>query len=255
MTMPGRPAGRSSGHVAIGVVGGTRLIVDPSGGTGRARAAGTIRENRGDLRGGGQMIQVLIAEDMRILRESLVALLELEDDLEVVAALATGADILPAAIEHRPDVAVLDIDLPGVDGLTAAAELHRRLPRCRTLILTGLARPGTLRRAVGAHVSGFLDKDAPSQELIDTIRKVAAGERVIDPTLALAALETADNPLTPREAEVLRRHAAGSSAAEIATEMHLSYGTVRNYLAAAVTKLGARNRVDAARIAERAGWL
>jgi two-component system, NarL family, response regulator DesR len=201
------------------------------------------------------VIKVLLAEDMRILRDSLVALLELEDDLEVVAALVTGEEIVPAALEHRPDVALLDIDLPGTDGLTAAAELHRRLPETRVLILTGLAKPGTLRRAVGAHVCGFLDKDSPSQDLIDAIRKVAAGERVIDLNLALAALETSENPLSPREAEVLKRHAAGSSTGDIATAMHLSYGTVRNYLASAVTKLGARNRVEAARIAEQAGWL
>ncbi|MFC5750454.1 response regulator transcription factor [Actinomadura rugatobispora] len=201
------------------------------------------------------MIQVLIAEDMRILRDTLVSLLDLEDDLKVVAELACGADILPAALRHEPDVALIDIDLPGTDGLTAAAELHERLPRCRTLVLTGRGGPGTLRRALAAHVSGFLVKDAPSRELIDAVRRVAAGHRVIDPELALAALEAADNPLSPREAEVLRRHATGASAAEIAAEIHLSYGTVRNYLASAVTKLGARNRVDAARIADEAGWL
>ncbi|NUP64894.1 MAG: DNA-binding response regulator [Nonomuraea sp.] len=201
------------------------------------------------------MIRILIAEDMRILRDTLVALLELQDDLEVVAELGTGTDIVPAALHHRPDVAMIDIDLPGIDGLAAAAELHQRLPQCRTLILTGLGRPGTLRRALAAHVSGFVVKDAPSQELLDTVRRVAAGERVIDSKVALATLEAADNPLSSREAEVLQRHAAGASAAEIADAMHLSYGTVRNYLAAAVTKLGARNRVDAARIADEAGWL
>ncbi|MFG6200125.1 DNA-binding response regulator [Nonomuraea sp. JJY05] len=201
------------------------------------------------------MIRILIAEDMRILRDTLVALLGLEDDLEVVAELAAGDRIVPTALRHRPDVAIIDIDLPGTDGLTAAAELHRLLPECRTLILTGLGRPGTLRRALAARVSGFVVKDAPSQELVDAIRRVAAGERVIDAKLALAALEASGNPLSPREAEVLKRHAAGASAAEIAADMHLSYGTVRNYLAAAVTKLGARNRVDAARIAEEAGWL
>lgn len=201
------------------------------------------------------MIRILLAEDMRILRESLVALLELEDDLEVVAELASGDEIVPAALEHRPDVAVLDIDLPGTDGLTVAAELHERLPDCRTLILTGLARPGVLRRALAIRVAGFMVKDSPSGELIDAVRRVAAGERIIDPKLALAALEASDNPLSPREADVLRRHAAGASAAEIAAEMYLSYGTVRNYLAAAVTKLGARNRVDAVRIATDADWL
>ena len=201
------------------------------------------------------MVRVLIAEDMRILRDTLVALLELEDDLEVVAQLASGDDIVPAALQHHPDVAVLDIDLPGTDGLTAAAELHERLPRCRTLILTGLGRSGTLRRALAAHVSGFMVNDAPAQELVEAVRRVAAGDRVIDPKLALAALDQGDNPLSPREAEVLKRYAAGASAAEIAAEIYLSYGTVRNYLASAVTKLGARNRVDAAHIANEAGWL
>ncbi|WP_336210723.1 response regulator transcription factor [Nonomuraea sp. LPB2021202275-12-8] len=201
------------------------------------------------------MVRVLIAEDMRILRDTLVALLELEDDIEIVAELASGAEVLPAVLRHQPDVAVLDIDLPGTDGLTAAAEIHRQLPQCRTLILTGLGRPGTLRRALAAHVFGFIVKDTPAQELIDAVRRVASGERVIDAKLALAALETSRNPLSPRELEVLKRHAAGASAAEIATDMSLSYGTVRNYLAAAVTKLGARNRVDAVRIAGEAGWL
>jgi two-component system response regulator DesR len=201
------------------------------------------------------VIRVLVAEDMRILRDTLVATLDLEDDLEVVAAVVSGDRIVPEALEHRPDVAVLDIDLPAVDGLTAADELHRRLPACRVLILTGLGRPGDMRRAVAAHVSGFLLKDAPSDELLAAVRQIAAGGRVFDPTLAVAALETAQNPLSPREAEVLKRYGEGASAAEIAAELFLSYGTVRNYLAAAVTKLGARNRVDAARIAGEAGWL
>jgi two-component system response regulator DesR len=201
------------------------------------------------------MIRILIAEDVRILRDTLVAVLRLEDDFDVVAAAASGSEIVPAALQHRPDVAVLDIDLPGVDGLTAAAELHQRLPECRTLILTGLGKPGNLRRAMAARVGGFMIKDSPAEQLIDAVRRVAAGERVVDPQLALAALEMADNPLSPREAEILKRHAAGASAAEIAAELFLSYGTVRNYLASAVTKLGARNRVDAARIATDAGWL
>jgi two-component system response regulator DesR len=201
------------------------------------------------------VIRVLVAEDVRILRETLVTVLGLEADIEVVAEVAAGDRIVAAALEHRPDVAVLDIDLPGVDGLAAAAELHARMPACRVLILTGLGRPGNLRRAVAARVAGFLVKDAPSQELIDAVRRVAAGGRVIDPQLALAALEVSDNPLSPREAEVLKRHAAGADPGEIAAELFLSYGTVRNYLASAVTKLGARNRVDAARIATDSGWL
>jgi two-component system response regulator DesR len=201
------------------------------------------------------VIRVLVAEDMRILRDTLVAVLSLETDIEVVAQVPTGEEIVRAAVEHRPDLAVLDIDLPGVDGLTAASQLHERLPDCRVLILTVLGKPGNLRRALAAHVSGFLVKDAPAEELIAAVRRVAAGERVFDPQLTVAALEGPGNPLSPREAEVLRRCAAGAGPAEIAAEMFLSYGTVRNYLASAVTKLGARNRVDAVRIAADAGWL
>ena len=201
------------------------------------------------------MIRVLVAEDMRILRDTLVALLALEDDIEVVAEVTGGDAIVPAAVGQRPDVAVVDIDLPGTDGLTAAAELHERCPQCKVLILTVLGKPGTLRRALAAHVAGFLPKDTPAAELVDAVRKVAAGERVIDPQLALKALEVPDNPLSPREAEVLKRFAAGAAPAEIAVAMFLSYGTVRNYLASAVTKLGANNRVDAVRIATQAGWL
>jgi two-component system response regulator DesR len=192
---------------------------------------------------------------MRILRDTLVAVLRLEADIEVVAQVASGEEIVPVAVEYHPDLAVLDIDLPGADGLTAAAELHERLPDCRVLILTVLAKPGNLRRALAAHVSGFLVKDAPAEELIAAVRRVAAGERVIDPKLAVAALEAPGNPLSPREAEILRRCAAGAGPAEIAAELFLSYGTVRNYLASAVTKLGARNRVDAIRIATDAGWI
>jgi two-component system response regulator DesR len=192
---------------------------------------------------------------MRILRDTLVAVLSLEEDIEVIAQVSTGERIVPAALEHRPDLAVLDIDMPGMDGLTAAGQLHERLPDCRVLILTVLGKPGNLRSALAAHVSGFLIKDAPADELIAAVRRVAAGERVIDPQLAVATLEAAGNPLSPREAEILRRCAAGAGPAEIAAELFLSYGTVRNYLASAVTKLGARNRVDAVRIAADAGWL
>ena len=198
------------------------------------------------------MIRVLVAEDMRILRDTLVAVLNLEDYIDVVAQVAHGDAIVPAVVADRPDVAVVDIDLPGADGLTAAAVLREQCPQCRVLILTVLSRPGELRRALAAHVSGFLPKDTPSGELVDAVRRVAAGERVIDPQLAL---EVPGNPLSPREADVLRQFAAGAGPAEIAAALHLSYGTVRNYLASAVTKLGARNRVDAVRIAAEAGWL
>jgi two-component system, NarL family, response regulator DesR len=201
------------------------------------------------------MIRVLLAEDMRILRDTLVSVLNLEDDIKVVAQVAAGTDIVPAALVERPDVAVLDIDLPGLDGLTAAAQLHERLPSCRVVILTVLGRPGQLREALNAHVSGFMVKDAPSDQLIDVLRRVAAGERVIDQKLALATLEMKESPLSDRETDVLRRFAAGADLPEIAAELFLSYGTVRNYMASVVTKLGGRNRMDAVRIAAEAGWL
>jgi len=200
-------------------------------------------------------IRVLVAEDMRILRDTLVAVLGLETDIEVVAQVADGNAIVPSALAQRPDVAVVDIDLPGTHGLTAAARLREQQPDCRVLILTVLGQPGNLRRALAAGVAGFLPKETPSGELVEAVRRVAAGEKVIDPKLAVAALEVADNPLSPREVEVLRRFAGGAGPAEIAAAMFLSYGTVRNYLASAVTKLGARNRVDAVRIAAEAGWL
>jgi two-component system response regulator DesR len=201
------------------------------------------------------MVRILVAEDMQILRDTLVAVLGLEDDLEVVAEVAAGDAVVDAALAVRPDVAVLDIDLPGTDGLTAAAALREQLPDCKVLILTALTLPGNLRRALAVQVAGFLGKDAPSHELIDAVRRVSAGERVIDSRLVLAALEMRDSPLSPREAEILRHYAAGRDANEIAATLHLSYGTVRNYLASAVTKLDARNRIDAIRLAREAGWL
>jgi two-component system, NarL family, response regulator DesR len=201
------------------------------------------------------VIRVLVAEDMRILRDTLAAVLSMEDDIDVVAQVADGDGIIPAALAQRPDVALVDIDLPGSDGLTAAAALREQCPDCRVVILTVLGQPGNLRRALAAGVAGFLPKETPSAELIDAVRKVNAGEKVIDPQLAVRALEAPGNPLSPRETDVLRRLAGGAGPAEIAAEMFLSYGTVRNYLASAVTKLGARNRVDAVRIAAEAGWL
>ncbi|MFC9653852.1 MULTISPECIES: DNA-binding response regulator [unclassified Streptomyces] len=200
-------------------------------------------------------IRILLAEDMNMVRGALVALLNLESDLKVVCELERGDHILPAALEHRPDIAIIDIDLPGIDGLTAAARLRESLPECRTLILTSLGRPGTLRRALSAHVSGYLLKDAPPQELATAVRRVVAGHRVIDAQLALSAWDGAESPLTERETEVLRMAAEGSEANEIARELHLSPGTVRNYLTTIVAKLNARNRVDAIRIAQEADWL
>ena len=200
-------------------------------------------------------VKILLAEDVHMVRGALVALLQLEPDLEVVAAVDRGDLIVKTALETRPDVAVIDIDLPGTDGLTAAAELHEQLPSCRTLILTSLGRPGTLRRALSAQVTGFLLKDSQPDQLARAVRSVAAGRRVVDPQLALTAWDSPENPLSPRELEVLRLAARGAEAPEIAGCLYLSKGTVRNYLTAIVSKLGARNRIDAVRIAEEAGWI
>lgn len=201
------------------------------------------------------MIRVLVAEDMPILRDTLAALLNLEDDIEVIAEVTHGDAIVPMAVTQRPDVAIVDIDLPRMDGLTAAAQLRERCPQCAVLILTQLGKPGNLRRALAAGVAGFLPKDTRATDLVDAVRRISRGERVVDQNLALAALEVPQNPLSSREMDVLRRWSAGAGPAQIAAELFLSYGTVRNYLTAAVTKLGARNRVEAVRIADEAGWL
>lgn len=200
-------------------------------------------------------IRVLIAEDMHMIRGALVALLTREQDMEVVVELDRGDEIVDAALRTRPDVAVLDIDLPGVDGLTAAKQLHERLPECRILVLTGLSQPGVLLRALKVHVRGFIVKDAPAQTLADGIRRVAAGERVIDAELVAAALETGTSPLTARETDVLRAAESGVSTEDIGVTLALSPATVRNYLSNAISKVGARNRIDAIRIARDAGWL
>jgi len=208
------------------------------------------------MHGGGSVreLKILLAEDVRMMRGALAALLEMEPDMTVVAQVGSGDLIVPQAMEHRPDVAVIDIDLPKLDGLAAAEILRDRLPSCRVLILTGLGRPGTLRRALSASVSGFMLKDAPLEELVTAIRGVAEGRRVIDPQLALSAWDAAENPLSGREMEVLKLAATGAEAPEIASALHLSVGTVRNYLTRIVIKLNARNRVDAIRIATEAGW-
>ena len=201
------------------------------------------------------MIRVLIAEDMHMIRGALVALLRLERDIEVVAELDRGDTILEAALRTTPDVAVIDIDLPGLDGLSAAEALYEQLPSCKTLILTGLSQPGNLLRALKVHVRGFLLKDAPAPQLANAIRSIAAGMRVLDPELVAAAVETGATPLTDREADVLRAAQSGLSTEEIGKRLNLSAATVRNYLSNTIGKLGARNRLDAIRIAEDAGWL
>jgi two-component system response regulator DesR len=201
------------------------------------------------------MIRVLLAEDQAMIRGALLALIGLEQDMEVVADVERGDAVVGAARRTRPDVAVLDIDMPGMDGLSAAAVLRDELPETRILILTGLGQPGHLTRALEARVGGFMKKDAPSDELADAIRRVAKGQRFLDPDLVATALEIGASPLTAREAEVLRVSADGGSTEEIGAQVYLSPATVRNYLSSAISKLGARNRIDAIRIAREAGWL
>lgn len=201
------------------------------------------------------MIRVLIAEDQAMIRGALAALLSTEADIEVVAQVERGDRVLDEALRTKPDVALLDIEMPGQDGITAAAELRAKLPTCRVLILTVFGRPGYLRRAVDAGVSGFLLKDAPPDELASAIRRTAKGEKVIDAQLAHAALSEGSSPLTPRERDVLAMSVRGASVEEVARSLHLTNGTVRNHLSIAIQKLNAHNRVEAARIAEEKGWL
>ncbi|MEV5984638.1 response regulator transcription factor [Streptomyces sp. NPDC052051] len=200
-------------------------------------------------------IKVLLAEDQSMVREALAALLGLEADIEVVAQVARGDEVVAAARAHDLDVALLDIEMPGATGLEAAAALRRELPDLKVVILTTFGRPGYLRSAMEAGAAAFLVKDAPAAQLADAIRKVLAGERVIDPTLAAAALADGANPLTDREREVLRAAADGSTNAELAAALHLSQGTVRNYLSMAIQKLAVRNRAEAVRMAREKGWL
>jgi two-component system, NarL family, response regulator DesR len=188
-------------------------------------------------------------------RGALRALPELEDDLEVVAEVGRGDAVVGAALEHRPDVALLDIEMPGGDGIEAARGLATAVPGCRAVILTTFGRPGFLRRAMEVGAAGFLVKDAPVAELARGIRAVMAGERVIDRELAAAALAIGATPLSAREADVLRAAVDGSTVADIAGRLFLSEGTVRNYLSSAIGKTGARTRVEAARVAAEKGWL
>ncbi|MCX4669731.1 response regulator transcription factor [Streptomyces sp. NBC_01381] len=208
-----------------------------------------------ETQGGGTDIRVLLAEDQSMVREALAALLGLEPDIDVVAQVARGDEVLAAARAHAVDVALLDIEMPGRTGIEAAAELHAELPELKIVVLTTFGRPGYLRSAMEAGADAFLVKDAPAAQLAEAVRKVLAGERVIDPTLAAAALAGGANPLTDREREVLRAAADGSTNAELATALHLSPGTVRNYLSTSIQKLTARNRADAVRVAREKGWL
>jgi two-component system response regulator DesR len=201
------------------------------------------------------MIRVLIAEDQAMVRGALAALLRLEGDIEVVAEVDRGDEVLPSAQSTQPDVALLDIELPGGDGLTAATQLRAAMPSCRGMMLTTFGRVGYLRRAMDGGAVGFLLKDGPAGELASAIRRAMNGERVVDPELALSALSQGTNPLTPREQQVLGAALSGSTVAEMAERLFLSEGTVRNHLSVAIHKVGAKNRVQAARIAEERGWL
>jgi two-component system response regulator DesR len=201
------------------------------------------------------VIRVLLAEDQAMMRGALSILLGLEPDLEVVAEVADGADIVPTALRERPDVALLDIEMPHVSGLDAAEELGRSLPECRVVIVTTFGRPGYLQRAMAAGVRGFLVKDQPAEGLADSIRRVHSGATVVDPELAGSALRSATNPLTTRERDVLAAAEDGSTIADIARRLFLSDSTVRNYLSAAIGKTGTRNKTEAALVARDHGWL
>jgi two-component system, NarL family, response regulator DesR len=201
------------------------------------------------------VVRLLLADDQQLIRRALEVMLALEDDFEVVASVGRGDEVVEAARAHRPDVALLDIDMPGIDGLAAAAVLAKEVPDCRSLILTTFGRPGYLRRAMESGAYGFVVKDAPPEQLADAIRRIMAGERVVDPALAAATLASGVSPLTARERDVLVAARPGATVAEIAQKLFLSEGTVRNYLSNAIAKAGARNRLEAVRTAEERGWL
>ena len=200
-------------------------------------------------------VRVLLAEDQAMVRGAIAALLALEEDIEIVGEASRGDEVVALALESRPDVALLDVEMPGGDGLDAAASLRQELPSCRVIILTTFGRAGYLKRAMANGASGFLLKDAPSSELAEAIHKVMRGERVVDPDLAVMALRAGDNPLTEREREALAASEDGATIEDVAARLYLSEGTVRNYLSSAIRKLGTRNRVEAARLAQKRGWL
>ena len=200
-------------------------------------------------------IRILLADDQALVRSALAALLELEDDFDVVAQVGRGDEVVAAARDLHPDVALLDIEMPGLDGLAAAAALTQEVPACRVIIGTTFGRPGYLRRAMESGALGFVVKDAPAEQLADAIRRVSRGLRVVDPGLAAATLAGGVSPLTGRERDVLVAARDGATVADIAGRLFLSEGTVRNYLSAAIAKTGVRNRVEAVRVADERGWL
>ena len=200
-------------------------------------------------------VRLLLADDQALVRGALAALLDLEPDLTVVAEVGRGDEVLAAAEQSAADVALLDVEMPGMDGIAAAAELRRRLPSCRTLVVTTFGRPGYLRRALDAGASGFVVKDTPAEQLADAVRRVHRGLRVVDPELAVESLATGTSPLTERERDVLVAASSGGTVSDIARATFLSEGTVRNYLSAAMGKTGGRTRAEAVRIAQDNGWL
>lgn len=201
------------------------------------------------------MIRLLIADDQALVRGALSALLGLEHDIEVVAEVGRGDEVVEAALRTAADVAILDIEMPGMDGIAAASALRDAAPACRSLIVTTFGRPGYLTRAMRAGAAGFVVKDTPAAQLADAVRRVSQGLRVVDPALAADSLAQGDSPLTERETDVLAVARAGGSIADIAGSLHLSEGTVRNHLSSAIGKTGARNRADAVRVADENGWL
>ncbi|MGC0252286.1 response regulator [Pseudactinotalea sp. Z1748] len=204
---------------------------------------------------GDEPIRLLLADDQALVRGALAALLNLEEDLQVVAEVGRGDEVLDAVRRHRAQVCLLDIEMPGMDGIAVAGQLHQQTPGVRSLIVTTFDRPGYLRRAMDNGASGFVVKDTPATELAEAVRRVHAGLRVVDPTLAAESLSGGPNPLTDREKDVLREALEGAPIATIAAHVYLSTGTVRNYLSSAIGKTGTTTRVEAARTAQRRGWL
>ncbi|WP_235681122.1 response regulator transcription factor [Tomitella gaofuii] len=205
--------------------------------------------------GGAAAIQLVLADDQALVRGALSALLEMEPDMAVVADVGRGDEVLDAVHAHRPDVALLDVEMPGADGIAVAAAIRDEAPWCRVLIVTTFGRAGYLRRAMAAGAAGFVVKDTPARQLADSVRRVHAGLRVVDPALAAESLVLGDSPLTPREADTLRAARTGGTVADIARRVHLSEGTVRNHLSSAIGKTGARTRAEAVLLADGNGWL
>jgi two-component system response regulator DesR len=201
------------------------------------------------------MIKLLLADDQALVRGAMAALLDMEPDLKVVAEVGRGDEVVDAVRDHEVDVALLDVEMPGMDGVAAARELHRAVPSCRVLMVTTFGRAGYLRQAMAAGASGFVVKDTPARQLADAVRRVHEGLRVVDPALAAQSLAQGDSPLTDREADVLRSARDGGTVADIARDLHLSEGTVRNHLSSAIGKTGSGNRAGACRVADQNGWL